>query len=106
MFANTFTQTHSTGVILTAKSGIQAKSDKDGGVKAFIKMETKKSPGKPRSRSQSGSRVSTTGRAGQIEDEDEKSIKEAQNHFNPTWSLGLPLDDITSLINNVEGHER
>ena len=72
----------------------------------FIKMENKRSPGKQRSRSQSGSRVSTTGRAGQIEDEDEKSIKEAQNHYNPTWGLGLPLDDITSLINNVEGHER
>ena len=67
-------------------------------------MEKKRSQSKARSRSQSASRVSTTGRAGQIEDEDEKSIREAQNHYNPEWEL--PLVGIKSIINNVEGHSR
>ena len=60
---------------------------------------------KPRSRSASATRLSTPGKVVPIEDEDEKSIKAAENHFNPEW--GIELDDNTkSVINNLQGHER
>ena len=60
---------------------------------------------KPRSRSASATRLSTPGKGVPIEDEDEKSIKAAENHFNSEW--GLELDDNTkSIINNLQGHKR
>ena len=60
---------------------------------------------KPRSRSASATCLSTPGKGVPIEDEDEKSIKAAENHFNAEW--GLELDDnIKSIINNLQGHKR
>ena len=60
---------------------------------------------KPHSRSASATRLSTPGKGVPIEDEDEKSIKAAENHFNAEW--GLELDDnIKSIINNLQGHKR
>ena len=60
---------------------------------------------KPRSRSGSATRLSTPGKVVPIEDEDEKSIKAAENHFNLDW--GIELDENTkSVINNLQGHER
>ena len=60
---------------------------------------------KPRSRSSSATRLSTPGKVVPIEDEDEKSIRAAENHFNLEW--GIELDDNTnSVINNLQGHER
>ena len=40
-----------------------------------------------------------------IEDEDEKSIREAENYFNPEWAIELD-DNTRSVINNLQGHER
>ena len=58
-----------------------------------------------RSRSGSATRLSTPGKGVPIEDEDEKSIKAAENHFNLDW--GIDLDENTkSVINNLQGHER
>ena len=60
---------------------------------------------RPRSRSGSATRLSTPGKVVPIEDEDEKSIKAAENHFNLEW--GIQLDDNTrSVINNLQGHAR
>ena len=60
---------------------------------------------KSRSRSASATRLSTPGKGVPIEDEDEKSIKAAENHFNSEW--GIELDDNTkSIINNLQGHKR
>ena len=73
-------------------------------------MSKEASPKKPvvrtRSRSKSETRRSTAGTSHPIVDEDERSIKQMENHFNPRWGLGISLDDIKSLINNVEGHKR
>ena len=60
---------------------------------------------KPRSRSASATRLSTPEKGLPIEDEDEKRIKAAENHFNSEW--GIELDDNTkSIINNLQGHKR
>ena len=74
-------------------------------------MEKEPSPKKlvkrARSRSKSETRLSTAGTFSHpIVDEDEKSIKQMENHFNPKWGLGVTLDNVKSLINNVKGHER
>ena len=60
---------------------------------------------KPRSRSASATRLSTPGKVVPIEDEDEKSIKAAENHFNLDWDIKLD-DNTKSVINNLQGHER
>ena len=73
-------------------------------------MSEEKSTKKPvirtRSRSKSETRRSTAGTSHPIVDEDEKRIKKMENHFNRKWELAVSLDDIKSLINNVEGHQR
>ena len=60
---------------------------------------------KPRSRSGSATRLSTPGKVVPIEDEDEKSIKAAENHFNLDWDIDLDANT-KSVINNLQGHER
>eukprot|EP00092_Neocalanus_flemingeri_P031976 GFUD01034746.1.p1 GENE.GFUD01034746.1~~GFUD01034746.1.p1 ORF type:complete len:755 (+),score=183.93 GFUD01034746.1:75-2339(+) len=73
-------------------------------------MSEDTSPKKPvvrsRSRSKSETRRSTAGTNHPIVDEDEKKIKNLENHFNHKWDLNISLDDIKSLINNIEGHKR
>ena len=59
------------------------------------------------SRSRSATRLlSTPGKSFPIEDEDERNIKAAENHFNPEWGLSNLDDNIKGIINNLQGHER
>ena len=58
---------------------------------------------RPRSRSGSATRLSTPGKVVPIEDEDEKSIKAAENHFNLEW--GIQLAGIVLLFVNQEFEE-
>ena len=73
-------------------------------------MSKEASPTKPavraRSRSKSETRRSVAGTSKPIIEEDEKSIKQMENHFNHRWGLVMSLDDIKSLIKNVKGHQR
>ena len=73
-------------------------------------MSKEASPTKPvvrtRSRSKYETRRLIAGTSKPIIEEDEKSIKEMENHFNHRWGLAMSLDDIKILINNVKGHHR
>ena len=65
-----------------------------------------KSATRPRSRSKSETRRSTAGTSKPIVEEDEKAIKQMESHFNQRWDLVISLDDISSMTNNVRGHQR